>query len=319
MRVLITGATGFIGRHVSAHFVSRGIAVRAVVRPESTHKAPAGVAITRAPLAAAALRDAFSGADSVVHLAGAVSELHSEIYTAVNIEGTRAVVEAAQAVGARLIYISSLAAVGPASAAAPRAEGDPPNPLTPYGRSKLAAEEVVRRTSERGWTILRPATVYGPGDRAMLPLFRMANRGILPLLGRPGAAYTFVHVSDVVRAIDAAMDAHASGDVFFVGHPRPVSAREILEAIRAAVGRHARLIRVPRALALVAVAASDIAGRITGRPLPLNRWRYVELSAEGFVCRVDRLRERLGVVAAIDLEPGMHETATWYRREGWLK
>ena len=317
-RVALTGATGFIGRHVSAHLVARGIDVIAVVRSESTHTAPAGVAVVRAPLAAAALREAFKGAGSVVHLAGAVNALDSDIYTAVNVEGTRAVAEAARAVGARLIHVSSLAAAGPASAAAPRAEDDPPNPLTPYGRSKLASEEIVTRTPGLAWTILRPAAVYGPGNRAMLPLFRMANRGLLPLVGRPGAAYTLVHVSDVVQAIDAAIDAHAPGDICFVGHPRPVTAREILEAIRMAVGRPAQLIRVPRALALVAAAACDIAGRMTGRPLPLNRWRYCELSAEGFVCRVDRLRERLGVVAAIDLAAGMRETAEWYRRERWL-
>jgi nucleoside-diphosphate-sugar epimerase len=153
----------------------------------------------------------------------------------------------------------------------------------------------------------------------MLPLFRMASRGILPLVGRPDASYTFVHVSDVVQAIEAAIGARAPGGVCFVGHPRPVTAREILEAIRAAVGRPARVIQVPNALAAVAAAACDIAGRVRGRPLPLNRWRYFELSAEGFVCRVDRLRERLGVVAAIDLATGLQETAEWYRREGWLK
>jgi nucleoside-diphosphate-sugar epimerase len=97
-----------------------------------------------------------------------------------------------------------------------------------------------------------------------------------------------------------------------------VTAREILEAIGMAVGRPAQLIRLPNALTLVAAAACDIAGRMSGRPLPLNWWRYRELSAEGFVCRVDRLRERLGVVAAIDLTAGMRETAEWYRREGWL-
>ena len=318
-RVALTGATGFIGRHVSAHLVARGIDVVAVVRPESTHTAPAGVAVARAPLAAAALRKAFGGADTVVHLAGAINAIDSEIYTAVNVEGTRAVAEATHEVGARLIHVSSLAAAGPASAAAPRAEDDPPNPLTPYGRSKLASEEIVTRTPGLAWTILRPAAVYGPGDRVMLPLFRMTSRGILPLVGRPGAAYTFVHVSDVVRAIDAAIDADAYGDICFVGHPRSVTAREILEAIGVAVGRPARLIRVPNALALVAAAAGDLASRMTGRPLPLNWWRYCELSAEGFVCRLDRLRDRLGVVAAIDLEAGMRETAEWYRHEGWLK
>ena len=317
-RFVVTGATGFIGSHLSAYLVASGIDVRAIVRPDSPHAAPAGTTVVRAPLVASALEEPFSGADTVVHLAGLVRSFDANRYTAVNVEGTRAVAEAARAVAARLIHISSLAAAGPASAAAPRSEDDPPNPLTPYGKSKLAGEHAVTSVTGLRWTILRPAVVYGPADRAMLPLFRLAKRGILPMIGRSDAAYTFVHVGDVVRAIAAAIDAHTDGDVVFVGHPRPVSAREILEEIRTAVGRPAWPARVPAPLGWVAAMASDVAGRVIGRPLPLNRWRYAELLAEGFVCRVDRLRDRLGVVAAIDLREGLAQTADWYRREGWL-
>lgn len=317
-RVAVTGATGFIGRHLAAHLVARGIDVRAIVRPDSPHAAPAGTTLVRRPLVASALEEAFSGTDIVVHLAGVVRALGTDLYSAVNVEGTRAVAEAARSAGARLIHISSLAAAGPASAAAPRSEDDPPSPLTPYGKSKLAGEHVVTRTTGLRWTVLRPAVVYGPGDRAMLPLFRLARRGILPMIGRPDATYTFVHVGDVVRAIDAAIDVQLDGDIVFVGHPRPVTAREILEQIRAAVGGPARLLRVPAPIGWVAAMASDVVGRVIGRPLPLNRRRYAELSAEGFVCRVDRLRDRLGVVAAIDLHEGFAQTAAWYRREGWL-
>ena len=90
-RVALTGATGFIGRHLSAHLVARGFEVIAVVRPESLHTAPEGAAVVRAPLAAAALREAFRGSGTVVHLAGVVNALDSGEYTAVNVEGTRAV------------------------------------------------------------------------------------------------------------------------------------------------------------------------------------------------------------------------------------
>ena len=318
-RVAVTGATGFIGRHLTALLAARGIDVRAIIRPDSLHPAPAGTTVVRAPLVASALEEAFSGADTVVHLAGVVRALGDDAYTVVNVEGTRVVAEAARAAAARLIHISSLAAAGPASAAAPRSESDPPNPLTAYGKSKLAGEHAVTSVTGLRWTILRPGVVYGPGDRAILPLFRLATWGILPMIGQSDAAYTFVHVGDVVRAIDAAIDGRSDGDIIFVGHPRPVTAREILEEIRAAVGRPAFLVRVPAPLGRIAAAASDAVERAIGRPLPLNRRRYAELLAEGFVCRVDRLRDRLGVVAAIDLREGLAQTVAWYRREGWLK
>src|SRR4029453_9712877 len=102
------------------------------------------------------------------------------------------------AAGARLVHVSSLAAAGPAPASGPRAELDPPRPITAYGRSKLEGEHAVAGVAGLRWTILRPGVVYGPGDRAMRPLFRYAERGVLPLVGNDRAAYTFVFISYAV-------------------------------------------------------------------------------------------------------------------------
>jgi nucleoside-diphosphate-sugar epimerase len=317
--VAVTGATGFIGRHVTADLVARGIDVRGVVRPGSSHAVPGGAAVVRVPLDRAALAEAFAGADAVVHLAGSVNALDPAVYSAVNVEGTREVASAAATAGARLVHISSLAAAGAAPATAPRSEDDAPSPRTPYGRSKLEGERLVLATPGLRWIILRPAVVYGPGDRAMLPLFKCAERGLLPLVGRLDAAYTFVHVSDLVRAIAAAIAATVQGEIVFVGHPRPVTAREILETVRQSVGHPAMIVRIPQVITRVAAAGCDLIARGVRRPLPLNHWRYVELSAEGFVCCVERLRERLGIVAAIGLGEGLAQTADWYRREGWIK
>src|SRR5437773_2743613 len=190
-RVAVTGATGFIGRHLVADLVNRGVDVRAIVRPRSAHAAPRGAAIVQADLDAAALSAAFAGVDAVVHLAAVVATTREHEYVTVNVGGTRAVAAAALAAGARLIYVSSLAAAGSAPPGAPRREEDPPQPLTPYGHSKLEGERHLAAIEGLRYTILRPSVVYGPGDRALLPLFRFARRGLLPLVGRRDAAYTF--------------------------------------------------------------------------------------------------------------------------------
>ena len=301
-RVAVTGVSGFIGRHVAEHLAARGTEVVAV----------------RRPFARATLLEALRGADRVVHLAGVVSVLREQDYIAANVDGTRAVAEAARTEGVPLIHISSLAACGPASPRAPRSEDDPPAPINAYGRSKLEGERAVAAIDGLRWTTLRPGVVYGPGDRALLPLFRFAARGVMPLVGRADAAYTFIHVTDLVRAITAAIDSPAVGDTMFVGHPRPVTAREILEGVRTAAGARAAIIRVPMAVTCLAAIAGDISGMLRGRPSVINRRRYVELASEGFVCHVDRLRDRLGIVAQIDLSEGLTETAAWYRQKGWL-
>ena len=301
-RIAVTGASGFIGGHVAAHFAARGDRVVAV----------------RRPFERAGLLETLRGADAVVHLAGVVSALRERDYIAANVDGTRAVAEAARDAGVPLIHVSSLAAAGPASPRAPRSEDEPPAPINAYGRSKLDGERVIASIDGLRWTILRPGVVYGPGDRALLPVFRLAMRGLLPLVGRADAAYSFIHIADLVRAITAAVDAPAGGETMFVGHPHPVATRDLLEGIRAAAGVRARIVRIPLALTRLAALAGDAGGALRGRPSVINSRRYAELASEGFVCRVDRLRDRLGVVAQIGLREGLADACAWYRREGWL-
>jgi nucleoside-diphosphate-sugar epimerase len=316
--VAITGATGFIGRHVAAELAARGMAVTSVVRPGSRHTPPPGSTVVHAPLEAAALRSAFSGKDAVVHLAGVVSAVDAKMYFDVNTEGTRAAAEAAREAGARLLHVSSLAAAGPASAAAPARETDPPKPITPYGLSKLESERIVTGIPGLRSIILRPGVVYGPTDRAVFPLFRAAQAGVLPLVGRPGAAYAFVHVDDVVRTIVAAVEKTDVSGAVFVAHETPVTALDLIEAIAAAVGRKSRVVRIPMPLTHALALAGDVAGWVLRKPMTLNSWRYAEMAAEGFVCRVDRMRDDLGVVAGVGLREGMARTAAWYRDAGWL-
>ena len=160
--------------------------------------------------------------------------------------------------------------------------------------------------------------MYGPRDRGLLPLFRCAARGVLPLVGRRSAGYTFVYVTDLLHAISAGVDREDDGDTVFVGHPRPVGARELLERIRAVVRPGARIVPVPAPALFLAALGGQLAGILSGRPIAINRRRYAELTAEGFVCRVDRLRDRLGVVAEVDVGEGIRRTAAWYREAGWI-
>ena len=293
--------------------------VKAIVRPQSSHVAPPGTIAVSAPLEAPRLQPAFSGVDAVVHLAGVVAALNTRTYNAVNAEGTRQVALAAGRTGARLVHVSSLAAAGPAPASAPRRETDASHPVTPYGRSKLESERIVSAIDGLRSIILRPGVVYGPTDRALFPLFRAAATGLFPLVGRRDAAYTFVYIDDIVRAVVAAIDKTDVTGVVFVGHPQPVTARELFDAIQTGLERQARGIAIPMGLTYLAAVACEVTGRALRKPLPLNLSRYAELAAEGFVCRVDRLRDELGVIPATALKEGIAKTAEWYRAAGWMQ
>jgi nucleoside-diphosphate-sugar epimerase len=160
--------------------------------------------------------------------------------------------------------------------------------------------------------------VYGPGDRALLPVFRYARRGVLPLVGEGDAAYTFMYIDDAVRAILAAVDRGPGGDVLFLGHEHPVTPRHLLQTVRAAAGGSSILVRIPRVLTRAGAALGDVAGAVTGRPATINSRRFVELYSPGFVCRVDRMRERLGVEAEVGIDEGVRRAARWYREQAWL-
>jgi nucleoside-diphosphate-sugar epimerase len=304
LRIAITGATGFIGTHLAASVVARGDVAIPIKRPFDPATLTSTLRLERV--------------DVVVHLAGVVSAVRREAFFAANVDATRVVAHATRDAGARLVLISSLAAAGPAPASSPRSEDDEPRPITAYGESKLQGEQVVRGLDGLRWTILRPGVVYGPADRAMLPLFRYAQRGVLPLVGDAGAAYTFIYIDDAVGAILAAVDCDRTGDVMFLGHPRPVTPRDLLSAIKRVTGSSARLIGVPRPLVRLAALFGDVAGRLSGRPATITSRRYAELYSPGFVCRVERLRDRLGVVAAVDVPEGLARTMAWYVANGWV-
>jgi nucleoside-diphosphate-sugar epimerase len=296
LRVAVTGASGFIGQHVTAALSSRGDAVLPVARPFEL----------------SALAAAFRQIDAVVHLAGVISAVRTRDYVSGNVEATRVVAQAARDAGARLVHVSSLAAAGPAPASAPRSEDDPPTPITTYGRTKLEGEGAVAATSGLHWTILRPGVVYGPGDRALRPLFRWARLGVLPVVGGDSTAYTFIYVDDAVRAILAALDRGRAGDTIFLGHAQPVTTRSLVATIQAVGGPSAWLLQPPRPIVRIAATLGDLAGTVIGKPATINSRRYTEIYSAGFVCRVGRMRDHLGVVAETDLRQGLNQAADWY-------
>lgn len=292
-RIAVTGASGFIGSHVCEQLTARGDVPVPIRRPYDR----------------TVLATTFGVVDTVIHLAGVVSAVRESDFFSANVDATRVVALAAREAGTPLVHISSLAAAGPAPPSAPRSEGDASAPVTTYGRSKLQGEDVVRGLDGLVWTILRPGVVYGPRDNAMRPLFAYARRGVLPLVGNASAAYTFIYVDDAVRAVLAAADGAGRGEVVFLGHEHPVSPSDLLEAVRAATNPGASIIRVPRPVVRVAAVLGDWFGAVTRMPATINSRRYVELYSPGYVCRVDRMRDRLGVVAQVGLLDGIRRAA----------
>jgi nucleoside-diphosphate-sugar epimerase len=316
--ISLTGATGFLGGHLAEAFVAQGWDVRAIVRRGSGKALPAGVSRIEADLTADDLSRACVGTDVVVHNAAVIRAPSQAAFDAVNVGGTGAAAAAARQSGARLLLISSQAAGGEGTPESPRHESDPPQPVNAYGRSKLAAEQILRTAENLRWTILRPCAVFGPRDRGFLPLFRMARRGLFFVPSHEETFFTLIHVNDLVRAVVLAVESErAVGETMFVGHPSPRTGTDLLRAIAAAEGRRFTPLRIPRALFSGAAALGDLAWKIGVKPL-VDSGRLRELHAAGFVCSVDRIQQVLGFEAEIPIEEGIARTSRWYREQGWI-
>src|SRR5947209_4892788 len=215
--ILVTGGTGFIGAHLVKRLTASGQTVRCLVRRQaSPRNLPAGVETVYGNLITGeGLPDALRGADTVIHLAGVTKALAPADYYAGNALATRnlagAMAHARDGRRARLVHVSSLAAIGPSLDGEPIDENAEPHPLSHYGKSKLEAEQAVRELAPDAM-IVRPPVVYGPGDKDVFQLLKSISKGLVVHIAGGERWFSAIYVEDLVEGlITAAGSSAASG------------------------------------------------------------------------------------------------------------
>lgn len=325
-RALVTGATGFIGSHVARLAAAQGYDVFALVRPRSDRARRAAFAgpVREGNLDdEASLREAVRGMDVVFHLAGATRAKNEAAFFDANAEGVARLVRACRASAEglrRFVYVSSLAAAGPSGSGRRVLESDPPQPVSAYGRSKLAGEaRLAECAGPLPWTIVRPPMVYGPEDQDFLQLFKAARSGFMPCLGSGEERYSIVHGEDLARGILlAAGSAAAVGRTYYLAEPVDYAQREIFALLGAAVGRTPRLIRLPRWLGYVAAGLGSALKPFRKRPPLLTLDKLPEVLAPGWACDVSAAERDFGFRTEIALPEGAVRTAAWFKERGLL-
>ncbi len=316
-RVLLTGATGFVASHIAGAFVEAGYEVLCGVRASSDMRWISDLPIERVSLdlkgGAEGLPRAVENADLVVHAAGITRARRVEDYHSVNAEGTRRLAVAAFEAGVRrFVLISSLAARGP---------DDPTkddHPESAYGRSKLEAEAYLRSLGGRmEAVVLRPAAVYGPRDTDLLPLFKMANRGWLPL---PSGANLLqpVYATDVARAALAAVREPLGFGPFPVAENRLYTWKEVIAGLEKALGRTVRTVRLPAAAFTLAGRSAEWAARPFSAVPVFDERRGRDLAVHTWTCDISATEKALGWRAEVALSEGLERSARWYGQAGWL-
>ena len=317
--VAITGATGFVGSHLAEALVRGGVRPRVLARdpgrllPELRERCEVVVGDVEDAASVARLA---AGCGTLLHLAGRLRAATAADFDRTNRGGAENVVGALSASGARLVYVSSLAAAGPSADPAGKGPDDDPAPISAYGRSKLAGELAVR-TYAGAWAIVRPPAIYGPRDIDVLQFFKLAARGLVPLPA--GERWVSVaHVADVVRAILAAAAGAATSAVAHLGEPAPHELRSMIRALAAAGGVRARTLSLPAAVVRIAGAAGDALQRLGFRDVALTGDKAEELLARHWSARTASSYELLRLNGFVPFPAGAAATWEWYRQRGWL-
>lgn len=338
-KVLVTGATGFIGGHLASALLRRGIEVKCLVRRTSDTQRLSEMGarfvqgdITSAEAVVTAVRDV----DCVYHLAGAVKALSAKRLWQVNAAGTQKLVEvcAAQSTPPTLLLVSSIAAAGPSSSEHPNRESDPPRPLSDYGRSKRGGEVAAAKAAGKvPITIVRPPIVFGPRDTTTLMLFRPIMRfGVNVIPGSRQRKYSFIHSDDLVDALIAASekgkrlaDADSGENGFkqgcyFVGYDPPVTHREFGDIVGQATGRNGVRSLVAHDLFVRAGGRLlDAYAQVRRQPQIFSFDKAREATAGSWTCSGELIDTECGYRPSGDFAQRICQTAEWLYENGWLK
>jgi dihydroflavonol-4-reductase len=336
-RKLVTGATGFVGSNLVAHLRKQDHPVRCLVRNKAR---AATLEELGAELSLGSLDDqqslerAVADTDVVFHLAGRIHALSNREFVKDNVEGTRRVAEAcsAQPNPPIMVLVSSIAAGGPSLPGTPRKESDPDQPVSDYGRSKLAAERAAMGLSgEVPVSILRPPIIFGPADPASLTIFQGVKTLRLHLVpGFRKFPVSIVHVADLCDALvriaergeraDAAKNGssdHSPGK-YYIAAERTIKYGELGTLAGQAIGHSALVLPLPKSIFWLMGSVMEIFGQIRRRPTVLGIDKIREALAPAWECSDEKLRHELDYCPALPLEQRFEETAAWYREHGWL-
>jgi len=326
MRVFMTGATGFIGAHLCRGLVAGGHEIVALVRDPDKAAAElpsSGVETLPGDLSVFERDDlVIPPCEVVIHLAGVVAAKSPEQYDAVNFEAVKSLVKSLARQRwrpRRLLFASSLAAAGPTASRVPKTEGDPAEPIEPYGRAKLKAEQFLAAEAPFPTTSFRPSLVFGPRDTATLAFFKMAKRGVgFRVAGEP-QGLSFIDVDDAVSGIAAMMtDTSGAHRTYFLAAREPMDTEILWRAMSEAIGRRVRVVRVPRPVLRGASVMSTALSRMFGFTNQLDAKQYDQMVAPAFLCSSAALQAAHGWTPRVSLVGSLAKAWAAYRADGWL-
>lgn len=323
-KVIVTGASGFIGGHLRDALLAGGADVLSLVRASSpASKHGRAVAVDYGDLPALRRIIASERPDYVFHVAAATKGVTYEDFRRANVVPTLHLLEALASEHPtlkRFLFVSSQTAYGPSNLGPPKRESDAREPVEHYGRSKLEAEQAVESYGTRlAWTIVRPSAVYGPAEVDMFTLFRAAKAGVNLFFGNEKKRLSAVYVDDLVEAIvDAAQSERTRSRGYFISDGVPYTWAELQRHIISAVGKRTLRVNLPGFLVPIAGLAGELLTAVDSKPRLANRQKTTLDAQQAWLCSPDAARADFGFTPRVEVAEGMRRTYRWYVENKWL-
>ena len=331
MKILITGASGFIGSFIVEEALKRGFETWAAVRKSSSKAYLQDERINFIELNLSSKEQLVEqlkgkGFDYVVHAAGVTKCLNKQDFSRINTLGTKNLVDALREVGMplkRLVFISSLSIFGAIKEQQPYEEireTDSPQPNTAYGKSKLEAEKYLESLGTRvPYIILRPTGVYGPREKDYFIMAKSIKGHSDLAVGYKRQDITFVYVQDVVQAVFLALEKGENGRKYFLSDGLVYQSTTFSDLIHEELGRPWWIrITAPVWVLRIVTFFGEYVGRMTGKVTALNNDKYNILKQRNWRCDIQPAIDELGYQPKYDLKRGVKETIKWYKDNGWL-
>jgi nucleoside-diphosphate-sugar epimerase len=321
-KILVTGASGFLGSHICEIINDAGYVVHAVVRSASSRDwlDHSWLTLHEGEFSDRAfVSSILEGFEAVIHSAAELVGASTEALYSINVEATRILAEESIKAGVKkFVFISSRDAGGVNKTAVPKSESDPDTPYTPYGKSKKMAEEELAKLKDKINVIsLRPVLIYGPRDRHLLRLFELIKKmSLVPIVGIKPVYMPLIFVRDVAGAALAALRARLpSGSSFYISDGSPHTMESLYRQAASFLGKKLRMIRIPARLASFIVAA--LYGART-REVAVTPQAVLEMRHRYRLVSTEKARRELLWEPVTRLELGIPLTLEWYKKEGWL-
>ncbi len=333
-KILITGASGFIGSFLCQKGVDLGYEVWAGMRKSSSKKYLQDPNIhfivlnfedkTELKEQITSFNQEFGKFDIIIHNAGCTKAPRDEDYRNINFVNTKNFVDVLLETDnnpEKFIFTSSLAAYGPGkeNTTEPVLLSQTPNPINLYGKSKLEAEQYLRSIPSLNCIIMRPTGVYGPREKDYLTVFKMINNKFEGYIGSKNQHLTFIFVADLVRIYYLAIEADIKNSSYFLSESKWYYTHDFYRLIKKSLKKSTFSITVPLFLVAFIANINDIIGKITGKNPTLNNDKLGILKATNWICETTPLKTDFNFEPEYDLERGVDETILWYKEQGWLK